>query len=356
MHQNRVVRLGQNANEVLCGQTVQLDADREPALKFGDEVGHRRDVERACGDEQDVVRLDRSVLGVDRAALDDGQNVPLHALARHIGSRSVALCGDLVHLVDEDDALVFGAADSLGVQRVGVDQLFAFKLHERAVSLSDGDLFDLVALGQETAHHVHDVDLHAARKLLALCLFGQRDLHFEVVERAACDLLRDRVEELLFAEIGIGALAVRRDHLGQLREHRGTRGRLYRAAALIAHHAHRHLDKIADHRLDVPADVADLGELGRLDLDERCVDDLGEPPCDLRLAHAGRTLHDDVLGRDLVAQSLRKLRTAISVAQGDRDRLLRRVLSDDVSVKLFDYLLWGELFHLTPPRRRCCRW
>ena len=45
-----------------------------------------REVERAGGDEQDVVGLDRPVLGVDGRALDDRQQVALHALARDVGA------------------------------------------------------------------------------------------------------------------------------------------------------------------------------------------------------------------------------------------------------------------------------
>ena len=65
------------------------------------------------------------------------------------------------------------------------------------------------------------------------------------------------------------------------------------------------LGEVADDRLDVAADVADLGELRRLDLDERRLRELREPARDLGLPDAGRPDHDDVLGRDLVAQLAR---------------------------------------------------
>ena len=38
---------------------------------------------------------------------------------------------------------------------------------------------------------------------------------------------------------------------------------------LVPDHVDRALDEVAHHRLDVAPDVADLGELRRLDLDER---------------------------------------------------------------------------------------
>ena len=69
---------------------------------------------------------------------------------------------------------------------------------------------------------------------------------------------------------------------------------------LVAHHADGDLDEVADHRLDVAADVADFGELRRFDLEERRLRQLGEPPRDLGLADAGRADHQDVLRRHFV--------------------------------------------------------
>ena len=86
-------------------ERVELDADREPALELGDQVRRLRDVERAGGDEEHVIGLDGAVLGVDRRALDDRQQVALHALARDVGPAAARLApGDLVDLVEEDDA------------------------------------------------------------------------------------------------------------------------------------------------------------------------------------------------------------------------------------------------------------
>jgi hypothetical protein len=62
------------------------------------------------------------------------------------------------------------------------------------------------------------------------------------------------------------------------------------------------LDQIAGDLLDVAADIADLGELGRLDLHEGRVGQLGEAAADLGLAAAGGPDHQDVLGRHLVAE------------------------------------------------------
>ena len=55
--------VGEDALEILLGQGIELDADRQAALQLGQEVGGPGDVEGAGGDEQDMVGLDRSVLG-----------------------------------------------------------------------------------------------------------------------------------------------------------------------------------------------------------------------------------------------------------------------------------------------------
>ena len=89
-------------------------------------------------------------------------------------------------------------------------------------------------------------------------------------------------------------------------------------AAPLALEPDRFLDQVAGDLLDVAADIADLGELGRLDLDERRVGELRQPAADLGLAAAGGADHQDVLGRDLVAQLGRELLAAPAVAQARR--------------------------------------
>src|SRR6266446_5053675 len=96
----------------------------------------------------------------------------------------------------------------------------------------------------------------------------------------------------------------------------------------------------------VGRDVADLGELGRLYLDEGRVGEAREAARDLGLAHAGRADHQDVLRRDLLAQRLRDLQAAPAVPERDRDRALRPALPDDVLVELVHDLLGSHAAHL----------
>ena len=106
--------------------------------------------------------------------------------------------------------------------------------------------------------------------------------------------------------------------------------------------AMRDLDEVADDLLDVAADIADLGELGRLDLEERRLGELRQPAGDLGLADAGRADHQDVLRQHLLAQLGGELLAAPAVAQRDGDGALGVVLADDEAVELGDDLARAE--------------
>ncbi len=110
----------------------------------------------------------------------------------------------------------------------------------------------------------------------------------------------------------------------------------------LAGHVDGDLDEVADDLLDVAADVADLGELGRLDLEERRLGELGQAPGDLGLADAGRADHQDVLRQHLLAHRLGKLLPAPAIAQRDGDGALGVVLADDVAVEFGDDFARGE--------------
>ena len=121
------------------------------------------------------------------------------------------------------------------------------------------------------------------------------DLDLDLVHR----VLDDALAEALAGRLR-GALADQR--LEQPVHRRLRRGLAHRLAAAVLLEPDRLFGKVAGDLLDVAADVADLGELGRLDLDERRLGQLGQPPADLGLAAAGGPDHQDVLGRHLVAQ------------------------------------------------------
>ena len=95
---------------------------------------------------------------------------------------------------------------------------------------------------------------------------------------------------------GVGRLHVVEVDLARRRQQHVEQALLGGVGGAVAHLARlglarlldRDLDQVADDRVDVAADVADLGELGRLDLDERRVGEPREPARDLGLADAGR--------------------------------------------------------------------
>src|SRR5262249_3440463 len=103
------------------------------------------------------------------------------------------------------------------------------------------------------------------------------------------------------------------------------------------------VDEVADHRLDVAPDVADLGELRRLDLDEGRVDQVRDAPRDLGLADARRADQDQVLREDVAAHLLVEELAAEAIADRGGDRLLRGHLPDDVLGELLDDPPRGEL-------------
>jgi hypothetical protein len=107
---------------------------------------------------------------------------------------------------------------------------------------------------------------------------------------------------------------------------------------LLAQHLERGIGQVADDRLDVTADVADFGELGGFDLDERRVGQLGQAAGDFGLADTGRADHQDVLRGDFGAQLGRQLHAPPAVAQGNGDGALGVVLADDVAVEFVDDL------------------
>ena len=71
-------------------------------------------------------------------------------------------------------------------------------------------------------------------------------------------------------------------------------------ALAVAHEADRRLDKIAHDLIDVAADIANLGELRRLDLEEGRIGELSEPPRNFGLADAGRADHEDIFRKNLL--------------------------------------------------------
>ena len=119
--------------------------------------------------------------------------------------------------------------------------------------------------------------------------------------------------------------------------------RLHVLALPLARERDADLDQVAHDLLDVAADIADLGELGGFDLEERRAGELGQPARNLGLADAGRADHQDVLRQHFLAQFVVELQPAPAVAQRDGDRALGVGLADDEAVKFGDDFAGGEV-------------
>ncbi len=118
--------LVEDADEIILGQIGQLNADGESALQFGHQIARLAAVERAGGDEEDVIGFDRAVLGDDGGAFDDRQEIALDALAGDIGAVLGFGAADFVDFVEEDDAALLDALDGVAIDFVAIDQFFGF--------------------------------------------------------------------------------------------------------------------------------------------------------------------------------------------------------------------------------------
>ena len=102
-----------------------------------------------------------------------------------------------------------------------------------------------------------------------------------------------------------------------------------------------HIGQVADDAIYIFAHVAHFGELGRFNLDEGRVGQLGQAACNLGFAHARGANHEDVFRRDFVTQVTLDLASAPAVAQGNGDGTFGSVLADDVVVQFTDDFLGG---------------
>src|SRR6267378_3649314 len=355
----RVPRLGQDADEILPRQGLELHADRKPALELGNQVRRLGDVEGPGGDEEDVVGADDPVLGGDRRALDDRQQVALHALARDVRAVGGALAsGHLVELVQEDDAGVLDPADGLGDDLLHVHELGGLLLGQEPARLGHADAAALGPRGHHVGEHVLEVDAHLLHALAREDLEHRHglllglQLDHALVEPSGAQLRAELLEGRLAgrpradllergAAEGLGAGA-RQQEVEQSVFGEPLRLLLHLRHQLGLHHVDAQLREVADHRLDIATHITDLGVLGGFDLDERRLSKLGEPPRDLGFTDAGGADHDDVLWRDLVAQLGRQVLAPPPVAQGDGHRALGLALADDVAIELRDDLGRGQ--------------
>ena len=365
----RIFGLCQDGLEVLLGQALERHMDGEAALELGNQVRHLGHMERTRRDKEHEIRAHRAVLGVDGAALHDGQDIALYALAADVGAMAAGgAARHLVDFVDKDDALLLGPADGLLAHLILVDELVGFLLKKNPARLLDLDATDFRLFGHHAAHHVADVDGVAAHfQLRQRVLYF--DFDFPVLQLPAAQLgehilaPQRQLVLLLFGEFRLFLAAQQKLKgiacvlLGRVDQQRGQPvlrqdgcTGFHPFGKLVSHHSDSILHEVADDAFHVAAHIAHFGKLGGFHLDERRIDQLGEPAGDLRFAHARGTDHQDVLGTDFIADVLIQLGTAVTVAQSDGHRPLGLILADDVAVELPHDLSGCQFLHDLPPR------
>ena len=297
----------------------------------------------AGSDEQDVIGADHAVLGGDRRALHQRQKVALHALARDVGAARFLARRDLVDLVEEHDALLLDPVDRDGAQLFLVDALAGFLVGQQLERILDGHFARFLFVTCKTGKHAlellgHIFHARRAHDVHLGSLLRDFDIDLGRIEQPfAQPLAKSLARGVFFAQRRAVRGTGRRDQRVEYAIFGGIFGLGTHALHfLLARQFDRDVGKIANDRVHVAAHIADLGELGRFDLDEGRVRKPCQPARDLGLAHARRADHQNVLGVYFGAQRLGDLLAPPAVAQGHGHRALGARLADDVFVEFGD--------------------
>ena len=278
---------------------------------------------------------------------------------------AVLAARDLVDLVDEHDAVLLGVGQRAGAQLFLVDELAGFFFDQQLLRFLHLELARLGALAAEVREHARSCSCISSMPGGAMiCTPGgngaQVDLDLAIV-RARLRAASCGISAASPGRAALGSGSVEKPIIlgcGQQRVEDALLGRIRGALAhlgdlFVARHLHGDFDQVLDDGVDVAADVAHLGELGGFDFHERRVRELRQTARDLGLAAAGGTDHEDVLGRDLLAQRIVDLHAAPAIAQRDGHGALGGVLADDVLVEFGDDFACGVT---SAPRSRGCDW
>src|SRR5438045_7456265 len=87
-------------------------------------------MKRASRHKKDMIRAYESMPRVDRSALDNRQDIALHALAADIGSVTRFPPRDLVNLIQENDAAALHSFECNARHLIHIDQLLLFLLQQ----------------------------------------------------------------------------------------------------------------------------------------------------------------------------------------------------------------------------------
>ena len=101
------------------------------------------------------------------------------------------------------------------------------------------------------------------------------------------------------------------------------------------------IDEVAHDLFNVTSDIADFGELGRLNLEERRAGELGQSAADFGFTDTGGAYHEDILRINFVAQIVAQLLASPTVTKCNGNGAFGVVLADNETVKLRDNLAGG---------------
>ncbi len=318
-------------------------------------------MKRTCGNKQNVVCPHHAVARIDGCPFHDRQNIPLHTLARNIRPVSALASCNLVDFIQEDNSICLHALHSCARHLIHVDQASFFFLNQIIEGFGDFHLPFLGGSAKDIRQNILQIDVHLLRALsgddseLGRIAFARLQFHHPFIQLAfpellpqllprACVALRTGQRQLSFA---VGLLHLRRRRKQQIQQ--ALLGILlclvfHLFQSLFAHHVDGNLHQVADHRLHVAPHIAHFGELAGFHLQKRRVRQLGQPAGNFRLAHAGRSNHDDVLRHDVIGQIGRQLLPARPIPQRHSHGALGCPLTHHMLVQLGHNLPWRQLF------------
>ena len=347
----RVFGFGQDTHKIFLGKGLQLDADRETSLHFRNHVRGFGKMKCTGGNEEDVLGPDWAVFGVDRGTFDNRKQVPLDSFPGNIGSVGLTPTGgNLIHLVEEDDAVFFHPFHCFTGDLFHIDQFSNLFLLQNSPCIRNRNPAVFLFLGHDVREHVTDVHVHVV-------VHRNRHQFHHRSRSTFCDLefhhlLFEHSGTQFFPEFFTGGVAFgslftlfffdgRKQQVQQAFLHHRLSLFLFPGHQFLANHVYRIIRKVSDDGFHIPADIAHFRELRGFHLDERGTHQPCDSPCNFSLSHASRPDHDDIFGQDFVPKIIPELKPSPAVSQGNGHCFLGLVLPDDVSIQGRDDLLGG---------------
>ena len=242
--------------EVVPVEGLEFDAIRQSSLKLRQQVRRLGEMEGARTDEENVIGLHGSMLGGDRRPLDERQQIALHPFAGDIGADPLVPGGDLVDLVDEDDAVLLHGLDRRADHHLLVKKPVGFLGHQDGMALGDLHLAPPCLVAHHLAEDIVEIEhSHLGARHAGDVEGGQRtgagilkvQFHLAVIEIPAAQPVAHLVAGLLaclVADQGVddpflgGQFGARLDLLAHVLAGAGDRG----------------LHEITDDLLDIASD------------------------------------------------------------------------------------------------------